>query len=62
LYQKVQKAILFKENKSPGADKITAEMIRSGGTELIRIIHEILQQCWREEKLPEEGTKSISVI
>ena len=40
LYIEVEEAIrTLKRNKSPGSDGITAEMIQTGGEQLVRQIH-----------------------
>lgn len=63
LYEEVEQAIKrLKDNKSPGADEITAELIKSGGEELAKQIHEICKLVWESGTIPEEWTKSILVI
>lgn len=62
LYEEVEEAIKhLKRNKSPGVDGIRGEMIKAGGKELVKEIHEICKQVWREGKIPEEWTKSVLV-
>src|SRR3989454_11455300 len=46
-------------NKSPGADEITAEMIKAGGCDLIKQIHDACNTVWKEGKVPEEWTKAM---
>ena len=41
-------------NKSPGADEITAEMIKAGGCDLIKQIHDVCNTVWKEGKVPED--------
>src|SRR5206468_3035777 len=60
LFEEVEWAITqSKRNKSPGVDGISAEMIKAGGNELIRELHERCQLIWREGTVPMEWTRSI---
>lgn len=43
----------LKKNKSPGADRITAEMLQAGGETLKHKIHELCSRAWNEEAIPE---------
>ena len=44
----------LKNNRSPGPDEIPAELIKSGGEELISIMHEMIVKIWNTELLPDE--------
>ena len=62
LLEEVEWAIArLKRSKSPGVDGISAEMIKAGGNELTKKLHEIYQQIWREGTVPMEWTRSILV-
>ena len=62
LYSEVEEAIrTLKRNKSPGSDGITAEMIQTGGEQLVRQIHLLCNKAWNESTIPEEWSKSILV-
>ena len=62
LYAEVQEAIhKLKNNKSPGTDEITAEMLQAGGEQLVHEIHELCNKIWKEETIPDEWGKSILV-
>lgn len=36
----------LKNQKSPGEDEVTAELIKNGGEELINKIHKLIQDIW----------------
>ncbi|CAF3702999.1 unnamed protein product, partial [Rotaria socialis] len=62
LYTEVEQAIhTLKNNKSPGSDGITAEMIQAGGEQLIRQIHALCNKAWHQGVIPKEWGKSILV-
>src|SRR3984885_13144471 len=52
----------LKNNKSPGNDGITGEMIKSGGEIVVRELHQIINTAWEEGYTPSEWKKSILVI
>src|ERR1043165_5836853 len=54
LLEEVEWAIKhLKNNRSPGLDGITGEMIRAGGDELMKEMHVLCKQIWNEGKIPE---------
>src|SRR6218665_2561634 len=54
LYEEVERAVIhLKKNKSPGTDGVEGEMIKAGGDEMIKAIHEICKQVWQEGTVPE---------
>jgi len=57
----VQAINKLKNRKSPGTDGIPGELIQAGGEVVIDHIHEICQEAWEEEKIPEEWTKSVII-
>ncbi len=62
LYEEVLRAVKkMKNHKSPGADGITAEMIKAGGEKLTKEIHRVCNQIWNSEVMPEEWTRSVIV-
>ena len=62
LEAEVERAIKrLKNNKSPGVDGITSEMIKAGGQRLMKEIHGMCNQIWRGESTPEEWIQSVLV-
>ena len=62
LEAEVEKAIKrLKNNKSPGVDGITSEMLKAGGQRLMKEIHGMCNQIWRGESTPEEWIQSVLV-
>ena len=51
----------LKSHKSPGIDKIPAEMVKAGGRIICLEIRKLIIYNWKKEKLPEEWKKSIIV-
>jgi len=47
--------------KSPGMDNILAELIKAGGTPLIKELHKLITAIWRKEELPKEWKTSVIV-
>ena len=47
LYSEVEEAMrTLKRNKSPESDEITAQMIQTGGEQLVRQIHLLCNKAW----------------
>jgi hypothetical protein len=42
----------LKKNKTPGTDKIPAELFKYGGNELVKYLHTIIKEIWLKEKMP----------
>jgi len=51
----------LKRHKSPGNDKIRAEMIQAGGRAIRSEIHKLINSIWNKEELSEEWKESIIV-
>jgi len=51
----------LKSHKSPGIDRIPAELIKAGGRTISLEIHKLITSIWKKEKLPEERKESIIV-
>jgi hypothetical protein len=47
--------------KSPGNDKIPAELIQTGGEMLLSAIHKLFNSIWNKEQLPDQWKESIIV-
>jgi hypothetical protein len=62
LKEEVERAVRrLKNNKSPGIDNITGEMIKNGGEMVVKEIHELCNMAWKEGKAPDEFKKSVLV-
>jgi len=62
LAEEVEKAIKkLRNNKSPGHDNITAEILKEGGEPLNKEIHRLCNQAWEQGHAPEEWKKSILI-
>jgi hypothetical protein len=51
----------LKRYKSPGSDKIPAELIQAGGEILCSKIHKLINSIWNKEELRDERKESINV-
>jgi hypothetical protein len=51
----------LKKYKSPGSDKIPAELIRAGGEMLLSAIHKLINSVWNKEELRDQWKESIIV-
>jgi endonuclease/exonuclease/phosphatase family metal-dependent hydrolase len=49
----------LKNNKAAGADSIAAELLKSGGPNLVDALHEVIQLAWIGETIPEGWTKGV---
>jgi hypothetical protein len=47
--------------KSPGSDRILAELIQAGGEILLSGIHKLVNSVWNKEELPDQWKESIIV-
>jgi hypothetical protein len=45
--------------KTPGTDKINAELLQVAGPQMTQRIQEIILNSWRTERMPNECNKSI---
>ena len=62
LYSEVEEAInTLKINKSLGSDRITAELLQTGGKRPARQMHKLCNKAWKEGTIPVEWGKSILV-
>lgn len=52
----------LKNNKSPGIDEITGEMIKQGGECLVNEIHQLCNLVWKEGKVPKDWARSVLVV
>jgi len=51
----------LKSHKSPGIDRIPAELIKAGGRTIFLELHKLITSIWKKEELPEEWKESIIV-
>jgi len=62
LKEEVENAIArMKNNKSPGIDELTSQMIKAGRDCLIDHLRRLCNLIWKEGKMPKECTKSAPV-
>ena len=58
----VERAIgKLKNNKAAGADLITAELMKHGGPDTIKALTNLLNCCWKQQKVPEDWQSGIIV-
>ena len=54
-YEEIEESIKkLKNGRAPGEDNVTPEMIKYGGKQLAKILHELTCAMWRKEKMPED--------
>ena len=51
----------LKNNKSPGEDQITAELLKYGGEKLEEKIQKLLEQIWLQEQMPQDWNEAILI-
>ena len=62
LIDEVKEAIKdLKNYKSPGADEITAELIKNGGPNIEAFYHKLCCKVWNDQKWPADWVKSVFV-
>ena len=52
---------MLKNDKTPGNDNISAELIKHGGESIIKIYTEICQNIWKTKIWPDQWTKSLII-
>lgn len=51
----------LKNNKAPGLDQISAEMLKAGGDEVVRVLTTLLNDCWHMERVPNDWRQGVIV-
>ena len=51
----------MKSGKTPGEDKMTAEMLKGGGKEICNVLCQIFSNIWENEEAPEEWKSGLIV-
>ena len=60
LLEEVRKAIKeLKNDKSPGIDEVTAELIKNGGENVEYFFYKLCTKIWSERRWPEDWVKSV---
>jgi hypothetical protein len=55
IIKEVEQAIKkLKNNKAPGMDLITAELVKFAGPEYVKHLHQLIAKIWITEIIPEE--------
>lgn len=58
--QEIRKAIMkMKNNRAPGEDNISAELLKYGGETTDHMMLEIIEMIWEKEKMPEKWTTGV---
>lgn len=58
----VEEAIrALKHNKAPGLDQISAELLKYGGTAVVQRLVELLNECWKNERVPDDWRKGVII-
>ena len=52
---------VMKNNKAPGADNITAELLKLGGDVVVQWLLKLVSVAWQEESVPEDWTKQLTI-
>ena len=59
LIEEVRRAISkLKNDKSPGTDEITAELIKHGGQDLVNFYHKLCNKIWTDKTWPDDWLHS----
>jgi hypothetical protein len=48
-----------KNNRAPGEDSVTAELIKCGGRKLWIRIYQLIKRVWETEQMPQEWSTAI---
>jgi hypothetical protein len=51
----------LKKYKSPGSDRIPAELYQAGGETLVSVIYKLMNSVWNKQELPDQWKESIIV-
>uniref|UniRef100_A0A8D8Q0R7 Craniofacial development protein 2 n=1 Tax=Cacopsylla melanoneura TaxID=428564 RepID=A0A8D8Q0R7_9HEMI len=61
LHETVQAIKRLKNNKTPGTDELTSELLKKGGPMLREEIHKLIVKCWETETIPDQWREVIII-
>ena len=57
----IMSSAALRNGKSAGNDEISAELIKQGGTELVKELTKVCNRLWTKEKVPEDWKEGIII-
>ena len=51
----------LKPRKAPGPDDVPSEIIRAGGTAVLKILHDLILSIWKDGVWPEDWARTVFI-